>query len=307
MIRITIKIKMKSVVIKMSFSSELKTELSKISNLKNKDEVYAEFLGYLATSNISRGKKYTKFSTENEYNINRFAKLLNNLQVQDYKIEIIGKVYTILFDTDKLKKTIDYSKICEGENIEEIFNILTTRELKKSYIRGNFLGAGSISNPQSSYHLEIILKNEKYARLTSRILSDFGVEPKILKSMVYFKDGEQISNFLALVEANSSVLKFEQIRVVREMKNNVNRLVNCETANMNKTINASVKQINIIKRLKESGKFNSLPEELKEIAKLREENPDATCEELGNMLQTPIKKSSVSHRFKKIEGYLKEK
>ena len=91
---------------------------------------------------------------------------------------------------------------------------------------------------------------------------------------------------------------------MREMKNNVNRLVNCETANLNKTINASVKQIETIKKLKKTGKFNNFPEELKEIANLREQNPNATSEELGNMLQKPISKSSVSHRFKKIEEYL---
>ena len=89
-------------------------------------------------------------------------------------------------------------------------------------------------------------------------------------------------------------------QVLREMKNNVNRIVNCETANLNKTISASVKQIENIKRLKESGKFNSLPEDLKEIANLRLENPDATLEQLGSMLKNPIGKSSVSHRFKKL-------
>ncbi|MGN1300786.1 MAG: DNA-binding protein WhiA, partial [Clostridia bacterium] len=95
----------------------------------------------------------------------------------------------------------------------------------------------------------------------------------------------------------------EEIRVFREMKNNVNRLVNCETANLNKTISASVKQIETIKRLKKSGKFNNLPEDLKEIANLRLENPDATLEQLGNMLKNPIGKSSVSHRFKKLEDH----
>lgn len=285
----------------MSFSSNLKTELSKINNLKNKDEVFAEFLGYLVTNNITQKGKLLKFSTENEYNINRFAKLLWNLQIQDYKIEIVGKTYNIT-----VKENVEN---IVREKLEEygackIGEFLNTENLKKAFVRGNFLGAGSINNPQNKYHLEIIFSKKEFAVTTLEMLKEFEINAKLLNSTIYFKDGEEISNFLALIGANSAVLKFEQIRVMREMKNNVNRLVNCETANLNKTINASVKQIETIKKLKKTGKFNNLPEELKEIANLREQNPNATSEELGNMLQKSISKSSVSHRFKKIEEYL---
>ena len=117
---------------------------------------------------------------------------------------------------------------------------------------------------------------------------------------LYMKDGEEISKFLAFIGANNSVLKFEEIRVLREMKNNVNRKVNCETANLNKTINAAVKQIEAIKKLKESGKLESLNSNLKEIASLRVENPDATLTELGQMLQNPIGKSGVNHRLNQL-------
>lgn len=278
----------------MSFSSNLKVELSKINNLKNKQEVYAEFLGYLVTANISIKGKTIKFSTENEYNINRFAKLLNNINITDYKINISGKAYNITFKDDEIMEKLE---------LEQIEKALFTDNLKKAYVRGNFLGAGSINEPKNKYHLEIIFKEPEYANFTLQLLATYGINTKILEKTLYFKDGEEISNFLALIGANSAVLKFEEIRVLREMKNNVNRLVNCETANLNKTINASVKQIEIIKKLKESGKFNNLPEELKEIANLREENPDATLEQLGSMLSTPIGKSSVSHRFKKLEEW----
>lgn len=277
----------------MSFSSDLKVELSKINNLKNKQEVHAEFLGYLATANISQKGKNIKFSTENEYNINRFAKLLNNLNILDYKIELIGKAYTITF---KERTDTNFN--------EENDNILTSDNLKKAYIRGNFLGAGSINEPKNKYHLEIIFRSQEYLQITLNLLSEYGIKVKTLGQTIYIKDGEEISNFLALIGGNSAVLKFEEIRVLREMKNNVNRLVNCETANLNKTINTSVKQIETIKKLKKSGKFNNLPNELKEIAQLREENPEATLEELGNMLTKPIGKSSVNHRFKKLEEYL---
>ena len=279
----------------MSFSADLKEELSKINNLKNKQEVYAEFLGYLVTTNISIKGKNIKFSTENEYNINRFAKLLNNINIADYKIDITGRIYSITFKDNG---------ILEQLNLTKFKNILITENLKKAYIRGNFLGAGSINEPRNKYHLEIIFNTSEYANFTLELLEMYGINVKILSQTLYIKDGEEISNFLALIGGNSAVLKFEEIRVLREMKNNVNRLVNCETANLNKTINTSVKQLEDIKKLKKTGKFNNLPEELKEIANLREENPEATLEQLGRMLSKPIGKSSVSHRFKKIEEYL---
>ena len=279
----------------MSFSADLKEELSKINNLKNKQEVYAEFLGYLVTTNISIKGKNIKFSTENEYNINRFAKLLNNINIADYKIDITGRIYSITFKDNG---------ILEQLNLNKLKNILIIENLKKAYIRGNFLGAGSINEPRNKYHLEIIFNTSEYANFTLELLEMYGINVKILSQTLYIKDGEEISNFLALIGGNSAVLKFEEIRVLREMKNNVNRLVNCETANLNKTINTSVKQLEDIKKLKKTGKFNNLPEELKEIANLREENPEATLEQLGSMLSKPIGKSSVSHRFKKIEEYL---
>ena len=212
----------------MSFSSDLKKELSKINNLKNKQEVYAEFLGYLATDNISLKNKNIKFSTENEYNINRFAKLLNNLNITNYKIEIIGKTYNITFKNNTEIEFIN------KENYEKI---LCLDNLKKAYIRGNFLGAGSINNPQNKYHLEIIFSSKEYMQITLELLNTYQIHAKNLENTIYFKDGEEISSFLALIGASSAVIKFEEIRVLREMKNNVNRLVNCETANLNKTIN----------------------------------------------------------------------
>ena len=117
---------------------------------------------------------------------------------------------------------------------------------------------------------------------------------------LYIKEGEEISKFLAFIGANSSVLKFEEIRVIRDMKNNVNRKVNCETANLNKTINAAVKQIDAIKKIKARGNFENLSENLREIANLRLENPDASLVELGQMLKNPIGKSGVNHRLNQL-------
>ena len=124
-----------------------------------------------------------------------------------------------------------------------------------------------------------------------------------MNNTIYLKEGEQISNFLAFIGANSAVLKFEEIRVIRDMKNNVNRLVNCETANLNKTINAALKQIEDIKYIKKMKKFSQLPEGLQEIAELRVENPEISLIELGKMLSSPIGKSGVNYRLKAISNF----
>lgn len=283
----------------MSFSSELKESLSKISNLSNKEVVKYELIGYLISNNTIYKNGKTIYKTENEYNINRFSKLLSNINISNYKIDIKGNNYIItapkIENIDEimyLEQDIEY----KGETDKE--------ELLKGVIRGAFLGAGSINNPESKYHLEIILSTKNNAENIINILETFTIRAKKLERKngysIYIKDGEEISKLLALIGANSSVLKFEQIRVLRDMKNNINRKVNCETANLNKTVNAAVRQIEAIKKLKKTGEFDKLSESLKEIAKIRIENPDASLVELGQMLKAPIGKSGVNHRLNKI-------
>ena len=281
----------------MSFSTDVKEELSKINNLANKPCVKAEMFGYLITNNISESRKCIKYSTANQYNINRFAKLLKNLDINNYDINIIGKKFVIKLDKKGSIKLIElYSNYQIGENESE----------EKSYIRGIFLGSGSINNPKNKYHLEMILKNNEKADNMLSILKKYDINLKKLnknddlKCFIYSKDGEEISKFLAFIGANSAVLKFEEIRVYRDMRNNVNRLVNCETANLAKTVDAGVKQVKVINKLKKTGKFNSLPDNLKELANLRLKNPESSLIELGKMLKEPVGKSGVNYRMKKI-------
>lgn len=289
----------------MSFSSDVKEELSKISNLPNKDEVKAELIGYLLTSNIDIQKQTLRYSTESQYNINRFGKLLSNLGYIDYKIEIQGKVYSITV------KQLEMDEINYKENniylatLDKIFN---KENLEKALVRGCFMGSGSINNPKNKYHMEILFSLEKNAKFILEILNKYNIEFKILEnnSTLYSKDGEEISKFLAFIGASFSVLKFEDIRVFREMRNNVNRLVNCETANINKIATTAAKQIAAINKIKKMGKFDSLPDNLKEIAEVRERNPDMSLLELGKLLQTPIGKSGVNHRLKAIEKIAEE-
>lgn len=279
----------------MSFSTDVKEELSKISNLADKDCVRAELYGYINTNNVSIDNNEIKFATESEYNINRFSKLLNNVNVEEYNIDISGKNFYIVIPR-KGKIQLD--------NIYQNYEVSEKENNKKAFVRGAFLGSGSINNPKNNYHIEIILKTLNIAKKITKILEEYGIVFKVLdyktKVSVYSKDGEEISKFLAFIGANKAVINFEEIRVYRDMRNNVNRIVNCETANLSKTVNAAVKQIEAINKLKKEGKFNSLPDNLKEIADLRVENPEASLTELGKMLKNPIGKSGVNYRLNNI-------
>ena len=261
----------------MSFSTELKEEMSKTENLANKEAVKYELIGYLISSNISEQGDEIKFSTESEYNINRFSRLLSNSGIDNYDITIQGKVFIIICP----KITIQIDDL--------------SKEQIKNIIRGAYLGAGSINNPENTYHLEIRLRKKEYSDLIMKGLNEFDIKCNYIEKnkefTVYLKDGEEISKILALFGANKSVLKYEEIRVQREMNNKINRIVNCETANMNKTMNASIEQIETIRKLKKSGEFEKMEETLKEIAELRLKNPSASLTELGKMLKTPIGKS----------------
>ena len=292
----------------MSFSKDIKEELSKLNTLSNKDNVKFELIGYLISNNANIVKEKIRYSTENEYNINRFNKLLNNLNI-DYKIELQGKVYSIIFKKIGLDE-IEYLRDKIQINIDNKINIKKDEILLKSLARGSFLGGGSLNNPNNKYHLEILFSTIKNAKFVLELLKEFRIEAKILErknsTSIYIKEAEEISKILAFIGANKSVLNFEEIRVMRDTRNNINRLVNCETANLNKTINASVEQIEQIEYLQKIGKFDGLPENLKEIANLRQENPEVSLVQLGQMLSTPIGKSGVNNRLKKICEIAKE-
>ena len=281
----------------MTFSSEIKKELSELNNLAKKQEVKYELYGYLQSSNCNKETNKIKYNTESEYNINRFAKILRNVNINDFTIEIQGKIYDITFK----KKDIDSLELDEIK-LKEI----NDSELLRAAIRGMFMGSGSINNPENTYHLEIELANEQLADSLVEVMQEYGVKLKKLEKSVYIKDGEGISNILAFIGATKSVLKFEEIRVQKHMNNKVNRLVNCKTANLDKVMTASAEQIAAIEKLKKNGKFQKLDESLKEIAELRLEHPDMPLSELGNKLKKPVGKSGVKKKKKKIVELSKE-
>ncbi len=285
----------------MSFSSEIKEELSKMNNLNNREAVKSEFIGYILTSNVLLTKGKIKYSTENKYNINRFSKLLKNLNV-NHKINIQGNVFSIEFRNNLNFDELDIKNNSVILNIDKI-NI-KNENVAKAIVRGTFLGSGSVNNPNSKYHLEVLFNNKDNGEFIKQILDMYSIKTKQMTRKngysLYLKDGEEISKFLAFIGSNNSVLKYEEIRVVKETRNNVNRLVNCETANLNKTINAALEQIDAINLIKKKGKFNKLDESLKEIAELRLKNPELSLIELGKILNEPVGKSGVNYRLKKI-------
>lgn len=305
----------------MSFSSEIKQELNKNTKLSNKELVKYELIGYLISGNIDMPEKNAiRFSTESDYNINRFSKLLANLQI-DHKIEISGKNFVVslkkkviqeivkieekeIFLKNEIQQENSRKSLENQKNNESNKSNENNEENLKSLIIGAFMGSGSINNPEKKYHLEIDFENEENLEKIKDVLEKLGIRTKKMitenKKSIYIKEGEEISKFLALIGANKAVMKFEDIRIQKEMRGKVNRLVNCETANLNKTINASIEQIAAIKKLKETGKFNKLNDNLKEIANLRLENPDMPLVELGKRLKEPVGKSGVNYRLKKI-------
>lgn len=290
----------------MSFSSQVKEEISKLPTLKDKEMAKMELFGYHISHNFLTHKNNICFSTENEYNINRFAKLLSNLQIE-YQIGVKGNLFTVtakkeLFD--KIWQEIEVKWKQEKIGKEE------KEKLEKALIRGAFLGGGSFSEPTRRYHLEIVLLQEEDAKLLVTILKNYDIQSKVLKRekacSVYIKDGEEISRMLAFMGASKAVLKFEEIRVIRDMRNSINRKVNCETANLKKTVDTGVRQVESIKLIMKKKKFEELPETLKEIAKLRIKNPSISLAELGKLLKEPIGKSGVNHRLKKLEEIAEE-
>lgn len=218
---------------------------------------------------------------------------------------LLKKTYSI--DTDA---AIDEEKMQElyvrfgdvNEPVDEV--LLKSACCRRAYIRGAFLAIGSISAPEKGYHLEFVTANEKKAKQLQEMIQSFGIEAKtILRKkyhVVYMKESEAIVDLLNIMEAHVALMKLENLRILKELRNTVNRRVNCETANINKTLDSSRKQQEDIRLLKEKYGLENLPKGLQQIARIRLEEPEASLKELGEMLEPPIGKSGVNHRLRKL-------
>lgn len=191
----------------------------------------------------------------------------------------------------------------------ELKNILIDEDEKKNFLRRAFLLNGSITDPEKEYHMEIKSDSEEMAKAIAKILNEFGIIAKVIEKkyhyVTYVKEADSIALFLNVVGAHTALLNFENIKVTHEMNNQINRVVNCETANLSKIVNTAVRQIESINKIRDTIGLANLPENLIEIARLRLKNPDMGLEELGKMLSPPLGKSGVNHRLRKIEEIAK--
>jgi DNA-binding protein WhiA len=177
---------------------------------------------------------------------------------------------------------------------------------RRAFLRGAFLASGSVNDPGSnSYHLEVTADNLEFAKLIQAKMNEYGLHAKVIARkkgyVVYLKEGEKIVDFLSVIGAHQALLKFEDIRILKGMRNQVNRLVNCETANMNKTISAAVRQLEVIQFIDERIGLENLPPKLREVAELRMRYPEANLQELCERMAHKVSKSGLNHRFRKLE------
>lgn len=307
----------------LSFSSVAKNELSRIDSQNNECSLaelaaLVRMNGSIQINGLRRMN--LKFSTENAAIARRIFSLIKELY--DIQTEVMVRRNKQLKKNNNYIIFIDYSNRAEDILIDtgvlEIDdegnynmnysipeNIIKTRNCKRAYIRGAFLGGGSISNPEKTYHLEFVTNSKEHSEDLCKLINTFGLNAKIVlrkdNYIVYLKEGEQIVDLLNIVQAHNALLKLEDIRILKEMRNNINRIVNCETANLSKTINASIRQITNIEYIDSVMGINKLPENLIDTANLRLENSDASLKELGEMLNPPIGKSGVNHRLRKLD------
>lgn len=179
---------------------------------------------------------------------------------------------------------------------------------KRAYLRGAFLAGGSVNNPEgSSYHLEIASLYEEHCKALVDLANKFQLNARFIERkkgfVLYIKEGEKIIEFLSIIGAHQALFKFEDVRIMRDMRNSVNRIVNCETANLNKTIGAAVRQIDNIKLLEKEVGLHNLPDKLREVAEIRLQHPDMNLKEVGDLLKGQVSKSGVNHRLRKLDEW----
>ena len=222
---------------------------------------------------------------------------------------LLGKTFNLRTDIairrNTAKGSCSYYIRAKGEELLAVENVIVQAVCcKRAYIRGAFIASGSMSDPDKSYHFEIVCGTLKQAEYLRNMINSFEMDAKIVKRkksyVVYLKEGSQIVDILNIMEAHVALLELENVRIMKEMRNTVNRKVNCETANINKTVSASVRQMEDIIYIRDNIGFDKLPDGLKDVALTRLTYPDATLKELGGLLENPIGKSGVNHRLRKL-------
>lgn len=306
----------------MSFSSDTKNELSKIIPEK-RCCMLAEISGFVRLCGTIRlagnNKLNIKLTTENPAAARAIIILLKNyfgihtgLTICENQMLKKHHFYELAISSEMnaeqiLRETgiLDLREGCSYISDSVPADIVKKKCCKRAYLRGAFLGAGSVSDPEKAYHLEIVCAHNELSEGIRDLINSFGLNAKIVSRkknhVIYLKEGEQIVDFLNVIGAHHSLLDLENIRIIKEMRNKANRLVNCETANLTKTVDAAVRHIENILYIQKTRGLEILPDKLREAAELRIENREASLQELAQMFSPPVGKSGVNHRFKKIE------
>ncbi len=241
-----------------------------------------------------------------------FKKIFNihtEVLVKKNKVLKKGNSYVVIITkANEVLKKLGIIDLKEGTfriNNKVPKEILVNECCKRAYLRGAFLGGGSVSDPEKTYHLEFVTHNEEFSMELRDLINSYGLNAKVIlrknNYVVYLKEGDQIVDLLNIIGAHNALMRLENVRIVKQMRNNVNRIVNCETANLTKIVDAAIRQIKNIEYIKETEGFKILPNNLREVAELRLQNPNASLKELGQMLNPPVGKSGVNHRLRKID------
>ncbi|SFD96086.1 hypothetical protein SAMN05216238_106161 [Lentibacillus persicus] len=303
----------------MSFAAEIKKELTGVE--LDSCCKYAELAALIRMNGVvsMSGNKYTlDVQTENAAIARRIYTLIKSLY--DIPVELLvrkkmklkkNNVYIVRMK-EYVRQLLTELGILQGDYT--FFKTVPQKYkekdcCKRSYLRGAFLAGGSINNPEtSSYHLEIFNSYDEHNDSLCELMNEYELGARELERkkgfIVYLKEAEKITDFLSIIGAHNALFKFEDVRIVRDMRNSVNRLVNCETANLNKTIGAAFRQIENINFISETVGLEALPEKLREIATLRVQHQDISLKELGELVTSgKISKSGVNHRLKKIDEF----
>lgn len=291
----------------MSFCQDVKTELCKIPE-KHECCEKASLYAYLVFSRTFPDENVV-FTTENKFVAEHFAQSLAGM---------MGTFVTIHTDLKKLRENIPFYTVLIEDNYQRnllcsYFSINKTALTPKfidnpccasSFFRGLFLLSGTVTNPEKEYHLEIQAPNNTIAEAVFLLAQSVGINFKITKrkqyAVLYLKESEQIEDFLTLIGSSRFALKLMDVKVMKNVRNKVNRLTNCETANLSKTVNAANAQVHDIMFIKERTGLGFLDEDLRELATLRLENPELSLRELTELLTEPLSRSGVNHRLKRI-------
>lgn len=319
---------MKKRVVELSFSSQVKNELSRIFPDKKNHKI-AELSAIIRMSGsirlIGLNKLAFQISTDNPAIARKIFRLLKdcfniNVDIEVRKNQHFKKsnTYHIYVDYQEgANQILKAVGVIEKNNDNNIIiksdipkKLIKDQGSKRAYIRGAFLGGGSISDPEKAYHLEFVTLDEELSSYIMELVNSYGFNAKIISRknsfVVYLKESDNISDILNIMGAHTALLKLEDTKILKQMRNDVNRIVNCETANLTKTVNASSRQIDSIKFIQNMVGLDYLSENLKEIATVRLEYQDYSLKELGESLSKPLGKSSVNHRLKRLENIAEE-